>query len=68
MLYHGFWIDCIQFREDADGTFHALFVIRRRHSLEIVAEALSVDQALETIRDIEREHAAQGVLNLKVSA
>lgn len=68
MLYHGYWIDCIQFLEAPDGTFNALFTIRLRHSREIVAEATSVGQALDIIRDIEREHAAQGTLELKVSA
>jgi len=66
MLYRGYWIDCLELgpARDPDGGFNPLFVIRKRHSQEILAEAGSISQALNVIRELIRDEARQGVLSL----
>ena len=49
MLYRGYWIEFVSFSEQGN----ALFLIRRRHEREILAEADSVSQALEKVRSID---------------
>jgi hypothetical protein len=50
MLYRGYWIEFVSFSEQGN----ALFLIRRRHEREILAEADSVSQALEIVRSLDR--------------
>jgi hypothetical protein len=49
MLYRGYWIDFVSLSQDGD----ALFLIRRRHEREILAEADSISQALDIVRALE---------------
>jgi len=66
MLYKGYWIDCLELSpaRDPDGGFNPLFVIRKRHSQEILAQAHSISQALEVIRELIRAEARQMDLGL----
>ncbi len=67
MLYRGYWIgfvDLTTHDPDGGGPFDAVFVIRRRHSREILAEAQSIGQALAIVREIIEDQDRQAVLNL----
>ncbi len=68
MLYRGYWIDCLNLcpARDPDGGFNPLFVIRRRHSQEILAEAGSISQALAIIREIIEDENRQMSLSLNL--
>jgi len=67
MLYRGYWIDCLELgpARDPDGGYNPLFVIRKRHSQEILAEAGSISQALAIVREIIGDKALQTILNLE---
>ncbi len=67
MLYRGYWIDCLELcpARDPDGGYH-LFVVRRRHSQEILAEADSISQALAIIRQIIEDENRQMSLSLNL--
>jgi hypothetical protein len=66
MLYKGYWINCLELcpAYDPDGGFNPLFVIRKRHSQEILAQARSISQALEVIRELIQAEARQMALGL----
>jgi hypothetical protein len=65
MLYRGYWIEFVDLTPfDPDGNFNALFLIRRRQSREILAEAPSIGQTLAVIRELIRDGARQTALNL----
>ncbi len=65
MLYRGYWIEFVDLTpSDPDGNFNALFLIRKRQSREILAEAQSIGQALVIIRELIQDGARQTALSL----
>lgn len=69
MLYRGFWIDFVDLTSShPDGAFDAVFLIRKRHSREILAEASSISHALAIVRDIIGDKALQTILDLEGAA
>lgn len=67
MLYRGYWIELVDLTSfEPNGNFNALFLIRKRQSREILAEAQSIGQALAIIREIIEDENRQMSLSLNL--
>ena len=70
MLYKGYWIDFVALcpAYDPDGGYNPLFVVRKRHAEEILAEAHSIGQALDVVRSLEAKASALDRINERKGA